>query len=1158
MKKEAESVRNYRMRFHILLAILGLALFSSNIYGQTSAATIAGTVTDPTGAVVPNAKVTLTNEANGFVRTTTTNGTGYYSAPALEVGQYDIQVEAPGFKTYEQKGITLNVSTMVRTDVKLQLGTVGQSVTVEANALQVQADTSDVSQTITAKQIANIDTNGRNILQLTLLVPGAASNMPDFDLPGAQFQNRSIQFNGMRQDDNNWQIDGGEAYDRGGGGIMLVSPSQDAIGEFKIQTSNFSADEGNSSGGMTSMELKSGSKQYHGAAWEYNRNDALDAFSYLSRRQANPTKPELRYNAYGFNFGGPLKPRSTNPKTFFFGNMEWRYLVQGGSLFHQVPTAAQYGGNMNGFGTQIYVPNTTDPNAIAKFANDGLAPNQPFPNNTIPANLIDPSVAAYLKAGYMLTPNASDGIHYFSSANTSTPYREEIGRIDHQFNERLRLMGSLIWDNVNQIAPIVAWTGNTFPTIGSMETVPSWQGTVHLTDSISPNLLNEVAYTTNGNNITIANSGLWKTPSGFNTTPLFASANTINKVPGMDFSTPQYSVSMDNGNWPWQNWWRSNTWYDNISYIHGKHSFKFGVEYQYTGKKQQIFTDTAGTYHFYGEATVCPGVVCGSNPTPGVGLADMLLGYANDFGQAQNQDFVNIINNRYDAFGMDDWRVTPRLTLNLGLRWEGLPHAYDQNDRLSNFYPVLWNPTQAAQFVPGTNGVLNSSGPGFTKVPGVLLSSDVFFMNGIGLAGKNGIPRGLTTSHMDNIGPRVGFEYDLFGDGRTILRGGGGVYFEENAGNEEYNMGANVPFSNSSSTSQPYVQTPGTSWLNGAGAGTSPATPQGFSGVQPNLPITDVYQFNLGVQHQLRSNMVMNLAFVGNTSAHLSYGFNPNVVPQNDPDLGYLCGSICGYTSTDPTKTNSNYHRLYQGWGGMTIVTDEGNSHYEGLQATIRASAWHGVSVDLAYTYSHTWDLIDGQLFSSVDNPYDPGYQYGTAGFDRRQMAVANFVYEMPFFQHSGAVARSVLGGWELSGVGSMTSGNPISIGAYNPTGLSLTDHPNQSGPVSYLHTAQHWFNPNVFSEPAPFTLGNTNKNEVKGPGRDSWQFALRKDFHFTERTGFQFQASAFNAFNHTQFTGINSGVLTGNSANPYSATSGEVNGTADPRVFQLGAKAYF
>jgi carboxypeptidase family protein len=1151
------------------ISVIGLGMLGSAAYGQ-SAATIAGTVSDPTGAIVQNARVTLTNESNGFVRSATSNDAGIYSAPDLEVGVYRIEVQAPGFKDYVQKDITLNVATALRIDIKLQLGAVGTTVTVEANAVQVQADTSDVSQTITETQIANLSTNGRNILQLTALVPGAASNMPDFDLPGAQWQNRSIYFNGMRQDANNWIIDGGEAYDRGGGGILLVSPSQDAIGEFKIQTSNYAADEGNSSGGMTSMELKSGTRQFHASAWEYNRNDAFDAYSYLSKQVANPTKPELRYNAYGFNAGGPVQFRSSNPKTFFFYNMEWRKLIQGGSIYNQVPTAAEYGGNMTGFGYQVYVPNTTDPGAIAKFAADGLKPGDPFPNDTIPSNLIDPTTSAYLKAGYMLTPNASDGIHYFSSANTVTPYREEIARVDHQFSEKQRVMGSLIWDGTTQQAPTVAWAGNTFPTVGSLETVPSWQGVVRWTDSVRPSLLNEVGYNTTGNNITIANTGLWHEPTGYNTQPLFTpNPNTIDKVPGMDFSTPSFSVNMDNGNWPWKNYWRSNSWWDNISYDHGTHNFKFGVEYMYTDKKQQIFTDTSGTYHFYGEATACS-VNC-SGTQPGNGLADMLLGFANDFGQAEIQDYVNAINNRYDVYGMDDWRATRRLTLNIGLRWEGLPHAYDQNERLSNFYPGLWSPSNAATFAAGSNGVLctsqaqtgcaGASVGGFTTVPNIALSKVLFFMNGIGLSGRNGIPKGLTTNHWNNIGPRVGFEYDVFGDGKTILRGGGGIFFEENAGNEEYNMGANLPFNNSSSTSRPYLDTPATSWVNGAAAGTSPTTPQGFTGVQEDLPITDVYQFNLGVQRQLRNNMVGTLGFVGNISDHLSQQADINSVPLNDPNRLYICGTTCGsqYTSTNPAQFNTDYNRIYQGWDSINLIENEGNSHYEGMQATLRATSFHNLSIDLAYTYSHAWDVDDGQLFNPLDNPQNPHYTYGTAGFDRRQIGALNFDYNVPFFEHSGAAARDVLGGWTISGVSSMVTGNPLTIDGPNTTGLpSTTNHANLIGPITYTKTFAHWFDPTAFAESAPLTFGNAPKSVVKGPGRDAWQLSLFKDFHFTERSGFQFRAAAFNVFNHTQFTGVNTSVLTGSSTSPYSGTAGQINATADPREFQFGGKVYF
>ena len=1145
-------------RYAILLSslLLGVALLSSAAYGQATAS-IVGTVTDSSGATVANAKITIANMETGLVRTTTTNSSGSYAAHELELGHYRVRVEAPGFKAYDQTGIILQVNDTIRTDVSLQIGDVKESVTVEANPIQVQADTSDVSQTVTDKQIENLATNGRNVLQLTTLVPGASSMMPDFDLPVAQFQNRSVYFNGMRQDANNWLIDGGEAYDRGGGGILLVSPSQEAIQEFKVETSNYAADLGNSSGGMISMALKSGTRQFHGGAWEYNRNDMFDAGNYLAKLNNQPT-PELRYNAFGFNLGDPVEFKSSNPKTFFFYNQEWRREIQGGSIDHaRVPSDSEYGGNLS---TMLYtvtdtntnslvtvhpvVPNTTDTARLAAYSADGLTPGQAFPNDTIPTNLIDPNAALFLKSGFVVPANANGS--YFSGANTDTFYREEAVRVDHQINDKMAVMGHLIYDSGHQTVPTPAWTGTTFTTVGSVEDVPSWAAVMHLTSTIKSNLLNEAGFNYNGNNITLADDGKWTQPSGWSAAPLFGGVNKLNKMPTLNVGGGGVGFNYDPGNWPWTNTWRSYQYKDDLSWVHGTHNFKFGAALLHTHKNQEIFADVAGNYQFNGSASWNSTANALQYFGTGYGLGDFLLGDAGNFTQVQLQDFVSISFNTIDVYGMDDWRVSKRLTLNLGLRWEGLPHAYDTNNRASNFYPNLYSAANTAGLFPNAaqgQENMDTSTPGFTTVSGVKLSNVPFYMNGVGLAGRNGIPQGLVQNHWTTFAPRLGFAYDLTGDQKTVLRGGAGIFFERTAGNEEYNMGGNVPFTNNATVNTPDLTNPLLDWTTGNNAGSNPYTPHGFTGIPSNYPITSVYQFNLGLQRQLTSKAVFALSYVGNTAAHLSQTQDINTVPASDPNRAAI---VSGAHKAD-------FDRPYLGWSGINVVFDEGNSHYNGLQASLRATAMKNLTVNATYTYSHAFDVIDGQLFNNISDPMNPRYDYGTAGYDRRQIATFSFVYDLPIFQNSTGAAKSVLGGWTISGVILAQTGTPLTVNASgDPLGFGgdTTDHANLVAPITYPHTFNQWFSTSSFAQPALLQWGNAPRNIVAGPGRDNWNLSLYKTFRFTERAGLEFRAESFNTWNHTQFTGVDTGLNGGG--------FGKINAVADPRVFQFGAKVFF
>src|ERR1035441_2091347 len=518
--------------------IFGLVLLSTVAYGQETAS-IVGTVVDQSGAAVPGAKVLLTNTDTGLVRPTTTNSTGSYAAHELTFGHYVVRVEAPGFKVSERTGITLNVNDTVRADAALQVGESKESITVEANTVQVQADTNEVSQTITASEVADLATNGRNIIQLAALVPGADSNLPDFDTPMAQTQNRTIQFNGQRSDHNDWIINGGEAYDRGGGGIMLVSPSEDPLEEFKVLPSNYPADLGQASGGIITMATKGGTRDYHLGAWEYFRNDKIDANTFFANLNGQ-RRPELRYNAFGFNGGGPVPKIGHEKKTFFFYNQEWRREIQGNAInASSVPPAAS-GGNFGyllpsngctgGSCVQLKAPQTADPSEIAKLAQYGLSPGAIIPNNVIPSGLIDSNAKALLAAGLFPSANSANNL-YYATANQAVFYREENFRVDHQIGSKLALMASLIYDNASErdIPPL--WAGGTYATAGSVMAVPSWAGVVHATYTISPTLLNEAAFNYNGNDLNITDFGVWQKPTGYTVPNLFPSDNPANKLP---------------------------------------------------------------------------------------------------------------------------------------------------------------------------------------------------------------------------------------------------------------------------------------------------------------------------------------------------------------------------------------------------------------------------------------------------------------------------------------------------------------------------------------------------------------------------------------------------------------------------------------------------
>ncbi|HVZ84433.1 MAG TPA: carboxypeptidase-like regulatory domain-containing protein, partial [Terracidiphilus sp.] len=539
-------MRQTRYRFFLLPLIFALAC--AGAFAQANS-DLTGIVTDQTGAVVPDATVTITNPATGVTKSTVSGATGLYDISGLNPATYNMKVTAKGFQGFAQNGIVVNVSSTARVDVKLTVGAETQTVTVEADALAVQADSNVVSTLISSQQISEIATENRNFAALASLGLGASSTVPDNNTPTSVAANFTISVNGLRQSHNIWLIDGGEADDRGGAGGMDIMPSQDAIAEFTVMSSNYPPDYGISSGATFSLSLKSGTQKFHGTLWEFNRNTDYDANNYFNKYNTTTPTPRqvLNYNIYGFNIGGPLFiPKVYNRnhnKTFFFWNEEWRKINQGNSpnVVNTLPasdfptagtdltyTPPAFAGPGTGYNNTPYVPGIAvpysgtaaptgtqnsyfepclDPSVTDKDACQtslltqyGLTPGHAFPNNTIPHQLFDPNAVLWLSSGILPKPNRSDG-KVISEAQTPINVRDDIVRIDHTINSKWQILGHYMHDSVSQASggPELGWDWYSYNTVTSVLDNPSNSAALKLSGTISPNLLLEASFNYDGN-----------------------------------------------------------------------------------------------------------------------------------------------------------------------------------------------------------------------------------------------------------------------------------------------------------------------------------------------------------------------------------------------------------------------------------------------------------------------------------------------------------------------------------------------------------------------------------------------------------------------------------------------------------------------------------
>jgi hypothetical protein len=1171
-------MRQMKYRFFLLPLIFVLAC--AGAFAQANS-DVTGIITDQTGAVVPDASITLTDPATGIVKSTVSSGTGLYDISGLNAANYNMKVTAKGFETFEQKGIVVDISRTFRVDVKLTVGTESQTVTVEANALAVQADSNVVSTLINEQQITELATNGRNVVGLAALGLGVSGNLPDQNAPTSVGATFAISFNGLNQAHNIWIVDGGEAYDRGSGGKMSVMPSQDALGEFQVLASNYPPDYGISSGGTVTMSIKSGTQKFHGEAYEYDRNDAFDAYPYFNKFPTVTPKQELRYNVYGGNVGGPVfiphLYNASRKKTFFFVNEEWRKEINGSSPspINSIPSAdlVTSASTFNyvlpafnpsaqvaaGVGHQVFVPTTLDPAFNAKLTAAGLTPGQPFPNNTIPGSLLDANALLFntLKNVPAATNAATDQLTP-PAVKVPIDVREDLFRIDHNINDKWSLFGHYIHDSVSQNYATVLWNSDNYPTVGSNFVNPSYSSVIKLTGALKPNVLLEASFNYDGNKIVIAPvaeaGGSFVQPSGWNASGYFTGQNQMNRLPNLTFST--FNTTWGPGSDPWKNGAEDYNEIVSLSVTKGQHQLKFGGGYNRYTKNQINGSSTEGSYTFgdgWAKANVPSGVLTGDS------YLDFLLGLSTSFSQANSDPTFHYVNNTVSAYAMDNWHVNPRLSLQIGLRYDALPHVWERNNAISNFVPSQYQAALAPTF--NSDGSLASNSPGLQTINGLQ-----FYMNGVAIAGQAGTPRGLVNNDFKTYQPRIGFSYDLSGNGKTVLRGGVGSFFEREQGNDIYDIAGTAPFESTPSATNVELTNPSYNWQSG-GAASKPLFTQGPNSEDTYYPAPGVVQYSLGVQHELAPALILVTQYVGNIAWHQN-----TFLPINNYPLSTSMATREASANGTLSTVNGLESRTYQGFGGMSQIANILTGTYNSFQVGLRQQNRHGLSFEVDYTYAHEIDDQVGSAdLNTASNPWNLKYDKGSGSLDRRNILNINYEYLLPIFAHSSGLAHDVLGGWEISGTAVSQSGLPWAgsntpgSGYADTVGLGggYTNRANLSGKPQYVKTgkgtaAGYQYVSNAgFSQPTPawqgganLGFGNEGRDAVVGPGRTNFSTSIYKSFAFSERARVELRADSFNTFNHTQFNAFNNTVSNSN--------FGFVTGAADPRVFEFGGKFVF
>ena len=1056
---------------------------------------ISGTLSDATGAVVPSATITAVQTKTGTKTIATSNASGTYVFPSMPPAEYSISATAPGFQTFLQNGVILQADQAATVNISLSLGATSELVTVEANAVQIDTTTGTLSAVIDQKSVNELPLNGRNAAALTTLVAGVIAAPSDgTDKGNAKTFPAAIPIsaNGSRSDQTNYLLNGGNNVDE----YTMANgpfPFPDALQEFSVQTSNYSAEYGQSAGAVVNIITKSGGSAYHGDAFEYLRNGVFNARTYFAS-SVNP----LKRHQFGGTIGGPVKIPylSHGNRTFFFFGYQRTSLknsVGGANSF--VPTQANLRGDFSALSTPVVDPLT----------------KKQFPGNIIPASRLDPASLAFAKA--LPTSTSPDGRVSYAVPDFET-YNEYIGRMDHDLTPKDHIFGHYYY-NFFQIAGTL--DPNNLLTYKDAAKIRYQSALISETHTFKNNLLNNliVNYTRDiaerkpqSNTVDVGDFGvnIWQPADKAIQQVAVTGFFSLGDAPTAVFGRNNYTLS------------------DDVHYVKGNHSISFGVHLELSKNDISNLFQQPGLFTFNATNT-------------GYAPASFVLGYLSNFTQGNGQYFGNRAT--FAGYYIEDiWRVNKRLSLTYGLRYEPFYPYNEVFNRLEQFNPAAYR--------AGRRSVIYPNAP-----PGLLFPGDA------------GVPKNGINGTYTNLMPRLGFNADVFGDGRTVIRGGGGSFYDTRQPGIQNTPASDVtPFSIALNLTQPKgpFSNPYLGITNPFPAPSPPPSNTAFPlpvtayTFNPDFPIPVTYDWNLTLEQQLANNVIMKLSYVASQTSHLftSVELNP--------------------ARYDGSTTSADTRRLYPGYANIVETNMGANASYHSLQATVQQRLSHGLYFLFNYTFSKGLDNVPYASNNSFAQPgqsyvlpvYTPGYKsldVGRSDFDRRHNLSASYLYTLPSLRTGPRYLHILTNGWNMSGIVQVSSGPPLTITSsadLSATGLlkdraTVIPGVQPYGPGGCSHTVGpciDYINPGAFGLPAPGTAGNVRKGYLQAPGYTDWDTGLQKFFDITERYRFQFRAEYFNVLNHTNLSAPSSGRS--------SASFGGITASSDARIAQLALKFLF